>query len=185
MNTGIMLKWIRSCFNVRGPFLSSTKSLLYMDSFGRHLKKEVSESLRRLCNTEVVVIPPKLTSILQPLDVCLNSPFKTALRHNWLDWLTKGPKELTKKGYRRRPSYQVMVDMVSKAVHCLGKESIQKSFRFCGIAADGQVVPESELNRSLKSSSEGAYHTTDADEGDDSIDDENLDLDDGVKTPGL
>ena len=49
----------------------------------------------------------------------------------------------------------------------------------------GQVVPESELNRSLKSSLEGAYHTTDADEGDDSIDDENLDLDDGVKTPGL
>ena len=49
----------------------------------------------------------------------------------------------------------------------------------------GQVVPESELNRSLKSSLEGAYHTTDADEGDDSIDDENLDLDDGVQTPGL
>lgn len=182
MNTGIMLKWVRSCFTVRGPFLSSTKSLLYMDSFGSHLKEEVSDSLERLCNTKVVVIPPKTTSILQPLDVSLNSPFKTSLRQSWLEWLTKGPKEMTKKGYRRRPSYQAMVDMVSKAVKCLSKESIQKSFRCCGIAANGQVVPRSELNGRLKSSLEGAFHAADEDEENDFIsDDENLDIDDGVQ----
>ena len=150
MNTGLMLKWIRSCFTKRGPFFANTPSLLYMDSCGTHLKEEVFECLRTLCGTKVAVIPPKMTSMLQPLDVALNSPFKAALRQAWMDWLINGPKEMTSKGYRRRPSYQSLVDMVSQSVRSLSQESIKKSFRVCGIAAEGEEVPETELHGRLK-----------------------------------
>ena len=34
MNTCLMLKWIRSCFTQRGPFLARTLSILYIDSYG-------------------------------------------------------------------------------------------------------------------------------------------------------
>ena len=42
MNTCLMLKWIQSCFTHRGPFLARTLSILYMDSYGLHIKEEVS-----------------------------------------------------------------------------------------------------------------------------------------------
>ena len=57
---------------------------------------------------------------------------------------------MTAKGYRRRPLYQAVVDMVLKVVHSLSPESIRKSFRVCGIAAEGETVPENELNERLK-----------------------------------
>ena len=150
MNTCLLPKWIRSCFTQRGPFLAHTPLILYMDSYGSHIKEEVSESLRSHCATKVLVIPPKMTSVLQPLDVSLNSSFKAALRRGWLDWLINGPKERTGKGYRRRPSYQAVVDMVLKAVHSLLPESIRKSFRVYVIAAEGEKVLENELNERLK-----------------------------------
>ena len=150
MNTGLMLKWIRSCSTKRGPFFANTFSLLYMDSYGTHLKEKVFECLRTLCGTKVAVIPPKMTSMLQPLDVVLNIPFKAALRQAWMDWLINGLQEMTSKGYCRRPSYQSLVDMVSQSVRSLSQESIKKSFRVCGIAAEGEEVPETELHGRLK-----------------------------------
>ena len=39
---------------------------------------------------------------------------------------------------------------MSKAVCSLLPESIRNSFRECGIAADGEKVPENELNERLK-----------------------------------
>ena len=121
-----------------------------MYSYGSHIKEEVSKSLRSHCAIKVVVIPPKMTSVLQHLDILLNSSFKAALRSDWLDWLINGPKEMTAKKYRRRPSYQAVLDMVLKAVHSLSPESIRKSFRVCGIATEGEKVPENELNKRLK-----------------------------------
>ena len=150
MNTGFMLKWIQSCFTKRGPFFANTPSLLYMDSYGTHLKEEVFECLRTLCGTKRAVIPPKITSMLQPVNVALNSPFKAALRQALMNWLINGPQEMTSIGYRRRPSYQLLVDMVSQSVRSLSQESIKKSFRVCGIAAEGEEVPETELHGGLK-----------------------------------
>ena len=80
MNTCLMLKWIRSCFTQCEPFFARTPSIPYMDSYGSHFKEEVSESLRYDCATKVLVIPPKMTCVLQPLNVSLNSSFKAALR---------------------------------------------------------------------------------------------------------
>ena len=101
INTCLMLKWIRSCFTQREPVLARTPSIPYKDSHGSHIKEEVSESLRYDCATKVLVIPPKMTSVLQPLDISLNSSFKAALRRGLLNWLINGPKEMTAIGYRR------------------------------------------------------------------------------------
>ncbi len=53
-----------------------------MDSFEEHK----TELVRRKCNignTHLAIIPGGLTSIVQPLDVCINKPFKERLREKW------------------------------------------------------------------------------------------------------
>lgn len=55
------------------------KSMLVWDSFRAHLSKPVRSTLRSI-NTECVVIPGGMTSMLQPLDVSINKPFKDRMR---------------------------------------------------------------------------------------------------------
>ena len=44
------------------------------------------------------VIPGGCTSVLQPLDVCLNKPFKVHMRQKWNEWMVNGEKQLMKVG---------------------------------------------------------------------------------------
>ncbi len=150
MNTGIMLKWIESCFKCRGPYLANTKSLLVMDQYGSHKKQEVLEQLKKATNTYLVLIPPKMMSFLQPLDVSINYPFKLELRRLWNIWLRDGSKEYTPKGYRKRPSYQEVINMVSLAMDSLKRDVIKRSFLCCGICEKGQNVPLAQLNKNLQ-----------------------------------
>ena len=57
---------------------------------------------------------------------------------------------MTAEGHHQRPSYQAVVDMMLKAVYSLLSESIRKSFRVCGIAAEVEKVLENELHEHLK-----------------------------------
>jgi len=53
-----------------------------MNSFKGHK----TNSVKKRCNeenTDIAIIPDGLTSVLQPLDVCLNKPFKDRLREKW------------------------------------------------------------------------------------------------------
>ena len=97
MNADVIRKWITSCFSVHGNYFASTKSLLLWDSYGTHTRSDTVELLKQKCNTVAVVIPPRTTSYLQPLDVSVNFPFKNALRSAWLEWLQNGPKDVTAK----------------------------------------------------------------------------------------
>ena len=42
-------------------------------------KTDAVLSLLRGCNTEVVFVPPGATSLVQPIDVVFNAPFKAAV----------------------------------------------------------------------------------------------------------
>uniref|UniRef100_A0A914XQ42 HTH CENPB-type domain-containing protein n=1 Tax=Plectus sambesii TaxID=2011161 RepID=A0A914XQ42_9BILA len=142
MDTNIALKYIDKCFVCRGPYLGTTKSLLIWDSFGSHRKDKVLEDLRKKCRSEALILPPKTTAYLQPLDA--------ALRNKWSEWFESAPPEYTRKGYRKRPSYQHILDMVSNAMNAIDSEAIKRAFRCCGIAAYGKIVPVDDLNERLQ-----------------------------------
>ena len=63
--------------------------MLVWDSFRAHLSKPVHSTLRSI-NTECVVIPGDMTSMLQPLDVSINKPFKDRMQAKWQDWMLAG-----------------------------------------------------------------------------------------------
>jgi transposase-like protein len=149
VNTHLMLQWIDECLLRRSPFLAVKNSLLLMDNYGSHKKEEVIEKLK-LLKTKVKFIPPKTTHYLQPLDVGVNSAFKSYLKYQWEKWYSEGEKEFTKKGYRKRPNWNTILNFISNAVKEIKKESIIKSFKSCGVAEKGQRVEYEELNEKLK-----------------------------------
>ena len=53
-----------------------------MDSFEDH-KTNVIKNIASNANTDLVIIPDNLTSVIQPLDICLNKPFKDRLHEKW------------------------------------------------------------------------------------------------------
>lgn len=78
--------WLKRVWNNRLGALKSKWSLLIWDMFRGHLTDTVKRTLRDL-KTNIAAIPSVLTSVLQPLDVCINKPFKYRLRNLWNDWM--------------------------------------------------------------------------------------------------
>ena len=107
---------------------------MFLDSFEAHKTEEVIAEFDKL-NINYKYIPPGFTSSLQPLDVCINKPFKDVYKAEWNEWMSNGSHEFTNNGNRKKPSYQTLVDMVSKCVKQLGndKNLIKKSFVSSGI----------------------------------------------------
>ena len=60
---------------IRQSLPRAERSLLVWDSFRAHLTDSVKDDLKQR-NIDVAVIPGGLTPVVQPLDKCLNKPFK-------------------------------------------------------------------------------------------------------------
>ena len=71
-----MKEWICACMP-RNP--TGERSLLVWDFFCAYLTETVKEALQQQ-NIDVAVIASGLTPVLQPLDKCLNKPFKENMR---------------------------------------------------------------------------------------------------------
>ena len=76
-----MKEWIRTSM----PNPTGEQSLLVWNSFCAHLTESVKEALQRR-SIDVAVIPGGLTPVLQPLDKCLNKPFKENMRSTCRGW---------------------------------------------------------------------------------------------------
>lgn len=80
-----MLDWAeRILLNYRKE--NSVKIILILDRCTSHLSSKLKNLLERH-NIEIIFIPSGATSILQPLDVSINKPFKDFFRKNFNIWL--------------------------------------------------------------------------------------------------
>ena len=78
-----------------------------LDAFEAHKTKQVKRLLK-VENADLAVIPGGITSVLQPLDVCLNKPFKDRVRQRWMAWMAEGIHELTATGRQKKPPKEFM-----------------------------------------------------------------------------
>ena len=85
------------------------------------------------------MIPGGMTSILQPLDVCINKPFKERLEKIWSMWMINDDHIFTKGGKMKRVEIDVICSWIKCAWDDIPEEMIIKSFKKCGItnALDG------------------------------------------------
>lgn len=149
MDSNIMQKWCKTCLNVTGPFKNNQKRFLILDSYGAHKEEQVVKEISNQ-NTTAIFIPPKTTSFLQPLDVLINATFKSLMKEKWSEWMINGEKEYTKKGYRKKPSWDFIINSISKSVKSIKKDICKKSFVLCGIENGFVHLNEEKLNLKLK-----------------------------------
>ncbi len=133
--------WNKSCrYNREGA-----ESLLIMDSFSAHLTDDVAANTKKN-KVHTVIIPGGCTSVLQPLDVSLNKPFKAILRRQWQHYMMVEAEDLERKRAEGNtpaskmkipaPSKQTVVDWIVTAWLELAKnvEAVKKSFLVTGIS---------------------------------------------------
>ena len=132
------------------PYISNASSMLIMDSFKGHTTPKVKDKMNQL-ELDWLISPPGTTSFLQLCDLSINKPFKERLREHWEEWFADDDyqfKVFTPGGNRQKPSYQCVVDWVSKSIIAL-QESVKKSFVTCGIVREKDFEME-QLNSILR-----------------------------------
>uniref|UniRef100_A0A8C5QH03 HTH CENPB-type domain-containing protein n=1 Tax=Leptobrachium leishanense TaxID=445787 RepID=A0A8C5QH03_9ANUR len=121
-----------------GAALKKKQSLLVWDMFRAHTSDDIKQ-LAKSSQVTLAVIPGGLTSVLQPLDVCLNKPFKDRVRKMWHEWMSSGQAQLTKVGNLKKPEIELIAKWVRDAWEEIPEEMVQRAFKKCGIsnAMDG------------------------------------------------
>jgi len=137
MDQGLVQDWLRTVWSKVGG-LTRKKSMLVWDSFRAHLSAPIRSTLKSL-NTEPVVIPGGMTSMVQPLDVAINKPFKDRMRKKWQEWMLADQHTFTASGRIRKVELPQICQWIYEAWEDIPNELVRKSFRKCCItnAMDG------------------------------------------------
>ena len=114
----LMLDYCRRVLRLRESFFCNDESLLLLDTHASHTHESVKKELDSI-KIKYKYIPAKTTSCFQPLDVSVNGHFKAAIRSEWNAWFETGPQEFTPKSYKKRPSCEQILQMVSKSVRSI------------------------------------------------------------------
>ena len=128
----IVIDWLNKVWlEYLKNFDSMFESLLIIDKATTH----ENEEFKRACfNNDVTIsyIPIGLTSILQPLDVSINNPFKDALRNEYTQYcIQKGLSNADKVSRKQ------IIDFVYDVWYnknIITKEMIIKSFKITGLS---------------------------------------------------
>lgn len=152
MNEPLMLRWVNECLpslTLGSALFRNRNYVLAMDAHGAHWHQSVRNKQQQM-KVEPLMIPKRMTSFAQPLDVGINAPFKAKLREKWEQWIAEGPKEYTPRGVRKRPSWETIFKWVDEATNAIAPDVISKSFICCGITKNGEEVPFQQLGSRLR-----------------------------------
>ena len=142
MDEGLMEVWVEEIWlkYVRevSKQLGFDNSLLIFDAFSAHKTDAVHSKLVEN-KSDILMFPPGCMSKCQPMDVCINKPFKAILRKSWVNYISKIIEQMpatTSDDFKLPPpSRQDMVDWVEEAYKLISsdKDMVMRSFDVCGI----------------------------------------------------
>ena len=136
------------------------------DAFKAHTTDEMKAVLS-INSTNLIMVPPGCTSKCQPLDVCINKPFKGVLRNCWEDYVADIVTNLSEEEKNSEkfklplPSRQAIVNWVAEGFSYLQSypEMIERSSSVCGITTHNpQKVRNDEFLRSIMQNVNEKFH---------------------------
>ena len=123
-------RWLVPVYRKEGD-----RHLLIVFSYKPHKSEDSVRVAKERCNSDVLIIPGGCTSIVQPMDKCINKPFKESMRGSWQTWMLQD-RTLTKAGNLKQPTRQDAINWVSAAWDSIKQDTIIRSFLVCGISND-------------------------------------------------
>ena len=175
MDDDLMKIWIEEMWlkhiNAECKKLGFESSLLSFDAFAARVTEGVKAQLLE-SKSDILPIPAGCTSKCQPMDVCLNKPFKAVLRRCWVKYVASVvesfPDANSDSSFKLPvPTRQNMIDWVKEGHDSLvpDQELVKKSFEVCGISStDTGKVRNGDF---FKQCMEKALQNLEADEGND------------------
>ena len=115
MDENLMAEWIQLCLR---PYTESKPAICVLDSFRGHITPAVKAAMRK-CNAVPAVIPGGCTSILQPLDISINKPFKGHIKNLWMQYMFDNSDSACIK----TASKQQIVDWIVQGVQSINAAS--------------------------------------------------------------
>ena len=112
---------------------SNPPTMLCLDAFRGHLTEDVKKKMHSL-GSDLVIIPGGMTTVLQPLDVSINKPFKGYVQAEYNKWFCEPNRELTPTGKIKRSALHIIAHWVSAAWKSIQAPMIVKSFKKCCIS---------------------------------------------------
>ncbi|CAG8834240.1 17576_t:CDS:2, partial [Gigaspora margarita] len=154
------------------------RTILVFDFFKAHITDQAKTEFRS-GNTDLAVIPRGLTSMCQPLDVCINKPFKDQLHKIWHRWIANSSNSITKKGNLKCARLNIVCCWVLDAWNEISKDIIVQAFKKCGISnclsgSEDHLIYNNKLD-------EGKIEDFDKEEFDEDNEDEEFDKVDKVE----
>ena len=125
----IFLFWLQNVFFNNKHISNDIKKILILDRVTSHYDDDLVNIFKKN-NSKYILIPPRLTRYLQPLDVSINKPFKQYMHHFDIDFRIKNQN--TKK-----PSYNDIIEAVVNIWYdekIITQNEIIKSFKVTGIS---------------------------------------------------
>lgn len=163
VNEDLVIEWLNEVWRKRKGAFFQPSGLLVMDSMRAHLTDPVKKAAQK-CAASLAIIPGGLTKKLQPLDLSPNHCFKSHMRQQWEAWMAGGLHSYTKGGNLRRPSYLEVARWVSAAWNAVKSTTIISSF------VEAEIIPPTSV------SNEDADEGSDADDDNDTLDEDFLNL---------
>ncbi|GBG76663.1 hypothetical protein CBR_g22880 [Chara braunii] len=135
--------------------------LLIIDSYGPHVKLLENDLLKAM-NIHIAIIPPKLSGILQPLDVAIKRRFQQYLSRMYDAYIKKAIDGMTIDGVPgglECPFYQLVTNWVVDWVKAIPPAEVSEAFRVCGLVHKHDFDPDA-LHPPLKALFDPAFNLT-------------------------
>ena len=151
---------------------TSWSEKLIFDAFSAHLTDKVKGKLIGN-NSDISKIFPGYTSKFQPMDVCINKPFKGILRKCWTKYVSDVVDRLSidtncDSNFKLPPpTRQHRVDWIEEGYNFLlgNREMVEKSFDVCGITTnDSSKIRSAAFYQERRRKSNGNEEVNDEDE---------------------
>jgi hypothetical protein len=146
-NDDVICKYIESVVSVYMQSYKLTKVCLIIDSAQCHKTVKVLSKCAEF-NIKHMLIPPRLTGLLQPADVCWFSGLKKHYHRLWANWFLNEEKTYTRFDNVRSPGYAKCISWLLEMWLEFPNHLIINSFESCGIIS--QLDLHSALKEVLK-----------------------------------